>query len=164
MTRWLLILLAALGGLALLGIAAGRLGLLAGSPPPDLGVREGKLKAPSTRPNSVSSQTALWPGHPRAAYAQIAPLALVGGDGPATLAKLRQLVDSTPGARVVLAEGDYLRCEFSTPLMRYTDDVEFWLDRQAGVVQLRSASRLGYSDRGANRARIEALRVRLAGG
>lgn len=164
MWRWLIYIAALLGGLAVLGIAAGRLGLLAGSPPSDLGVRDGKLKAPSNRPNSVSSQTALWPGHPRAAYAQIAPLALVGGDGPATLAKIRQLVDSTPGARVVLAQGDYLRCEFSTPLMRYTDDVEFWLDRSAGVVHLRSASRLGYSDRGANRARIEALRARLAAG
>lgn len=164
MTRWLLITVAALGGLAVLGIAAGRLGLLAGSPPADLGVREGKLKAPSTRPNSVSSQTALWPGHPRAAYAQIAPLALVGGGGPATLAKIRQLVENTPGARVVQGEGDYLRCEFSTPLMRYTDDVEFWFDPAAQVVQVRSASRLGYSDRGANRARIEALRTRLAAG
>ncbi len=164
MTRWILIIVAALGGLTLLGIAAGRLGLLAGSPPADLGVREGKLKAPSTRPNSVSSQTPLWPGHPRAAYAQIAPLALVGGSGPATLAKIRQLVETTPGARVVQAEGDYLRCEFSTPLMRYTDDVEFWFDPAAQVVQVRSASRLGYSDRGANRARIEALRARLAAG
>jgi uncharacterized protein (DUF1499 family) len=65
---------------------------------------------------------------------------------------------------VVQAEGDYLRCEFSTPLMRYTDDVEFWFDPAAQVVQVRSASRLGYSDRGANRARIEALRARLAAG
>jgi uncharacterized protein (DUF1499 family) len=48
--------------------------------------------------------------------------------------------------------------------MRYTDDVEFWFDPAAQVVQVRSASRLGYSDRGANRARIEALRARLAAG
>jgi uncharacterized protein (DUF1499 family) len=164
MGRWLIYIAAVLGGLAVLGIAAGRLGLLTGSPPDDLGVREGKLKAPSSRPNSVSSQTVLWPGHAQAAYAQIAPLALVGGSGPATLAKLRQLVENTPGARVLQAEGDYLRCEFTTPLMRYTDDVEFWFDPAAQVVQLRSASRLGYSDRGANRARIEALRARLAAG
>jgi uncharacterized protein (DUF1499 family) len=40
--------------------------------------------------------------------------------------------------------------------------VEFWLDPAAGVVQVRSASRLGYGDWGANRKRVEALRQRLA--
>ena len=161
MLRWTLYTAAVLLLLALLGIAAGRLGLLTGTPPADLGVREGKLKAPSTRPNSVSSQAALWPGHPQLAYAGIAPLA-VAGDGAAAIAKIRGLLEKTPGARVVQADAGYLRAEFTTPLMRYTDDVEFWFDPAAGAVQVRSASRIGYSDRGANRARIEALRARLA--
>lgn len=163
MLRWTVYTAAVLGVLALLGIAAGRLGLLTGKAPPDLGVREGKLKAPSTRPNSVSSQAVLWPGHPQLAYASIAPLT-VAGDGAAAMAQVRRLVESTPGARVVQGDAGYLSAEYTTPLMRYTDDVEFWFDAVAGVVQVRSASRLGYSDRGANRARIEALRVRLAAG
>ena len=161
MLRWMVYALLAVLALALLGLAAGRLGLLAGQAPADLGVRDGRLKAPSTRPNSVSSQAALWPGHPRLAYASIAPLPALG-DEARTLARLRSLVEATPGARVVQAEGGYLRAEFTTPLMRYTDDVEFWFDSTAGVVQVRSASRLGYSDRGANRARVEALRQQLA--
>ncbi len=163
MLRWLIYAAATLVVLAVLGIAAGRLGLLAGAPPADLGVRDGKLKAPSTRPNSVSSQAALWPGHPQQAYASIAPLA-VAGDAATAMRRLRSVVESMPGARVVQADAGYLRAEFTTPLMRYTDDVEFWFDAAAGVVQLRSASRIGYSDRGANRARIEALRARLAAG
>jgi len=161
MPRWTLYVAAGLLLLALLGLAAGRLGMLAGKAPADLGVREGRLKAPSTSPNSVSSQAALWPGHPQLAYASIAPLA-VAGDAAAAMAKVRSVVESTPGARVVQANGDYLRAEFTTPLMRYTDDVEFWFDSAAGVVQVRSASRLGESDIGANRARVEALRARLA--
>ena len=40
-------------------IAAGRLGLLRRSPPLDLGVRDGRLKAPSNKPNSISSQAGL---------------------------------------------------------------------------------------------------------
>jgi hypothetical protein len=40
------------------GLGAGRLGLLQGSPPSDLGVREGRLKPPATSPNSISSQAA----------------------------------------------------------------------------------------------------------
>lgn len=161
MPRWTLYVAAGLLLLALLGLAAGRLGMLAGKAPADLGVREGRLKAPSTSPNSVSSQAALWSGHPQLAYASIAPLA-VAGAAAAAMAKVRSVVESTPGARVVQANGDYLRAEFTTPLMRYTDDVEFWFDSAAGVVQVRSASRLGESDIGANRARVEALRARLA--
>ena len=167
MLRWTLYTAAVVLLLALLGIAAGRLGLLTGRAPADLGVREGRLKAPSTRPNSVSSQAALWPGHPQLAYAAIAPLPVppeASRDGAAAMARLRSLVESTPGARVIQGDAGYLRAEYTTPLMRYTDDVEFWFDAAAGAVQVRSASRLGYSDRGANRARIEALRARLAAG
>ena len=165
MLRWALYAAAGLALLALLGLAAGRLGLWAGQPPGDLGVREGRLKAPSANPNSVSSQAALWPGHAQLAYASIAPLAVavaVAGDAAAAMAKVRSVVESTPGARVLQADAGYLRAEFTTPLMRYTDDVEFWFDSAAGVVQVRSASRLGEGDLGVNRARIEMLRARLA--
>jgi uncharacterized protein (DUF1499 family) len=156
--KWFLLVVAAL---VLLGIAAGQLGLLRGKAPGDLGVKDGKLKAPALTPNSVSSQADLWPGHPQQAFARIAPLA-VAGDPAATMARVRAAVESTAGAVVVKAEGDYLYAQYTTPLMRYTDDVEFWFDRAAGVVQVRSASRLGEGDLGANRQRIEALRGRLS--
>ncbi len=162
MLKWILITAGAIVVLTLLLALAGQLGLLRGSMPPDNGVHEGKLKRPSKTPNSVSSQADLWPEHPQRDYARIAPLALVG-DGPATLARLQQLIQSTPGAKVVQARADYLQATFSTPLMKYTDDAEFWFDPAAGVVQVRSASRLGQRDFGANRARIEALRAKLAG-
>jgi uncharacterized protein (DUF1499 family) len=156
--KWLLVAVAAL---ALLGVLAGQAGLLRGSRPADLGVKDGRLKPPALTPNSVSSQADLWPDHPMREFARIAPLALVG-DGPATIARLKSLIQATPGAELVAARADYLQATFTTPLMKYTDDVEFWFDPAAGVVQLRSASRLGHGDMGANRARIEALRQRLA--
>ncbi len=156
--KWVLTVLAAA---VLLAVAVGQLGWLRGAAPPDLGVKEGKLKAPSARPNSVSSQADLWPAHPQQAYARIAPLA-VNGDAAAAMARVKAAVEASAGAAVVKADGDYLYAQFTTPLMRYTDDAEFWFDRAAGVVQVRSASRLGESDMGANRKRIEALRARLA--
>lgn len=159
---WLVRLLIGLGALTLLGMLAGQIGLLRGRAPEDLGVCDGKLKAPSRKPNSVSSQADLWPGHPQQAYARIAPLP-AGPDGATTLARLHKLLADWPGARVVKAEGDYLYAEFTTPLMKYTDDTEFWLDRSAGVLHVRSASRLGRSDLQANRKRVEALRAALAG-
>ncbi len=148
--------------LTLATVGAGQAGLFKGTAPTDLGVRDGKLKAPSTSPNSVSSQAGLWPGHPRAQEAQVAPLALKNGDGPATMAALLEVVRVAPGAVVMQSGPDYLYAQFTTPLMKYTDDVEFWLDPAAGVVQVRSASRVGNSDLGANRQRVEAVRAHLA--
>ncbi len=145
-------------GLTLL--VAGRFGALAGRPPADLGVRDGRLKPPSRTENSVSSQAALYPDHPQRQYAEIAPLRL-RGDGPATIAKIATLVRATPGAEVVTSAPDYLYARYTSPLMRFVDDVEFWFDPASGVVQVRSASRIGRGDLGANRRRIEALRAAL---
>ncbi len=143
--------------------AAARMGAFAGTAPVDLGVRDGKLKAPSPTPNSVSSQAALWPDHPQRAQAEIAPLALQG-DAAATLARLALLIETTPGARIVERRPDYLSVQFTTPLMRFVDDAEFWFDPAAHVIQLRSASRVGRGDLGTNRQRIERLRAALAAG
>ena len=154
-------LLKALTLLVALAFCAGQLGWLQGHAPADLGVHDGRLKAPSATPNSVSSQADLWPGHPQQAYARIAPLALAGDADPA-MARLQTVVAAMPGARIVSAQGDYLRAEFTSRWMKFVDDTEFWLDRSAGVVQVRSASRLGEGDLGVNRARVEAVRAALA--
>ena len=156
--KWILIVIAVL---VVGGIAAGQLGFLKSTPPADIGVRDGRLKAPSNTDNSVSSQAGLYPDHPQRAYATIAPLALVG-DGPATMAKIKAIVQSTSGAALVKSEPDYLYAQYTTPLMKYVDDVEFWFDPANAVVQVRSASRIGKSDLGANRKRVEALRAALA--
>lgn len=166
MSRWLRALVALAAVIALLGaatIAAGRLGWLQGQRPPDLGVVDGRLKAPSTTPNSVSSQARLHPGHPRQREAQIDPLAF-RGDGAVAMARLAALVEATDGAHIVERRADYLYATFTTPLMRFVDDVEFWLDPVDNVIHVRSASRIGHGDRGANRARIEALRQRFEAG
>jgi uncharacterized protein (DUF1499 family) len=144
-------------------LVAARLNLFSGRPPDNLGVRDGKLKPPSKTPNSVSSQAALWPDHPQREVAAIAPLALKG-DGPATIARLAQIVEAMDGARIVERRPDYLYAQFTTRLMRFVDDAEFWFDPAAGVVQVRSASRVGGKDFGVNRARIEAIRAHLAAG
>jgi len=154
--KWLLVAAAAL---ALLALLAGQLGLLSGTPPQDLGVRDGRLKAPSRTPNSVSSQATLWPG-PRENRAQIDPLP-ARGDTPATMARLKAVVEAMPGARVVDAQPDYLYVQFTTRWMRFVDDAEFWFDPVAQVVQVRSASRVGRKDFGVNRARVEAIRAAL---
>ncbi len=160
--KWVLWVVAAL---AVLALVAGQLGWLRGPQPSRLGAAEGKLKPPSKTPNSVSSQADLWPDHPQREYARIAPLpaGAAAGGTDAAWARLRSVVEGERSARIVLAEGDYLHAQFTTRWLGFTDDVEFWLDRNAGVIHVRSASRLGRRDFGVNRARIEALRARLAG-
>jgi uncharacterized protein (DUF1499 family) len=144
-------------------LLSARLGAFSGSTPDNLGLRDGRLKPPSNTPNSVSSQAALWPGHPQHDDAAIAPLSLKG-DGPATIVRLAQIIEGMEAARIVERRPDYLYAQFTTRLMRFVDDAEFWFDPAAGVVQVRSASRVGRKDFGVNRARIEAIRARLAAG
>jgi uncharacterized protein (DUF1499 family) len=157
--RRLSVLLAAAAAVVLL---AGRFGAFAGDVPTDLGVRDGRLKAPSPTPNSVSSQADLWPEHPMREPSRIAPLPLLPAGAPATMNRLRALAEAMPGASVVTANREYLRVQFETRWLGFVDDAEFWAEPGAGVVQVRSASRLGRRDFGTNRARIEAIRAQLA--
>lgn len=153
--KWTALLVAVL---VIAAIVAGRLGMLRGKPP-ELGLHDGRLKPPSNTPNSVSSQAALYPEHRMRAYAQIEPLSW-RGDPAQAMARLRAVVDGMPGAQVQRAEPGYLYATFTTPLMQFVDDVEFALD-PAGVIHVRSASRIGHGDRGLNRERVEEIRRRL---
>ena len=143
---------------ATLALIAGQLGWLEGPAPSDLGVKEGRLKPPARVPNSVSSQA------DPSSNAFIEPLAARFGDrdGRATLATLQTIVQEMPGAKVVNLDGPYLYAQFTSTWFRFVADTEFWFDASAGVVHVRSASRLGETDLGTNRARIEAIRARLA--
>lgn len=141
-------------------ILAGQFGFLTGRAPTDLGARDGRLKPPSDTPNSVSSQADLYPNHPQRAYAAIAPLAYAG-DADEALRRLAAVLLATPRCKLVTQHPDYLYAQCSTALLRFTDDVEFWLDRSAHLIQVRSASRLGQGDLGANRARVETIRAQF---
>jgi len=157
LVRWLL-MAAVLLALAVFG--AGKAGLLAGSTPSDLGVRNGKLAAPAITPNSVFSQADLYPGHPQQTHARIAPLSYAG-DPTAAMKQLAGIIRQMNGATLVREQPDYLYAQFRTPWLGFVDDAEFWHDPAAQVIQVRSASRLGDSDLGLNRQRIEAIRQRL---
>jgi len=139
-------------------LAAGQLGLLSGKRPTDLGLHGGMLKPPVlTASNVVSSYAAL---QPHTDYHVIAPIT-VAGDGKTAFLKLAELVGKMDGATIITSEPGYVYAEFQTRLLKFVDDVEFVLDEPAGVIQMRSASRLGIKDLGANRQRLEAIRMRF---
>lgn len=159
---WLRLFLIVIVSAFLLLFAAGQLGLLAGKPAQEaLGVRDGRLAAPALTPNSVTSQADLYPDHPQKDHARIAPLRY-SGSGQAAMARLAATVRAMERTRIVVEQSDYIHAEIQTRWLRFTDDMEFWLDPSAGVIQVRSASRLGKGDLGANREHIEAIRARFA--
>ena len=126
--------------------------MFAGKRPHNLGYDNGRLAPCKKTPNCVSSQADL-----ADAQHYIAPIALKKD----AIAQVRKAVESMPRARVVQAEPGYLYAEFTSKLMGFVDDVEFLYDPAKGVVHVRSASRLGRSDFGVNRDRVERLRALL---
>lgn len=145
-------------GLPAIVLLAGQMNLLAGRRPDDLGVRDGLLKPPVAHSwNSVSSQAER---HEHTDYHLIAPLRY-SGDAGAAFGRLEQTVAAMPGATVVERQPGYLYAQFQTRMLKFVDDVEFLLDAPAGVIHMRSASRLGRKDFGANRQRLEAVRQRF---
>jgi len=76
---------------------------------------------------------------------------------PKTVQTLKEIITAYPRTTIITALDNYIHAEFRTHL-GFVDDVEFLIDEAAGVVHVRSASRIGYWDFGANRKRIEKLR------
>lgn len=70
---------------------------------------------------------------------------------------IMDVVAEQPRARVVSRDTQYVRAEFRSRLFRFVDDVVFYVDLAAHVVHFRSASRVGRSDFGVNRKRMELL-------
>lgn len=139
-------------------VMVGQLGLLSGTRPTDLGLKDGMLKAPKKGYwNVVSSYAAR---QPHTDYHIIAPIKF-SGSGKDAFARLEAVVRSMPGASVITRQDQYLYAQFQSKLLKFTDDVEFVLDEPAGVIQMRSASRLGRKDFGVNRKRLEEIRARL---
>ena len=93
----------------------------------------------------------------------IAPLTLSVAPSEAWAA-LKAHIAQQPRMTVITERDDYLHVEARTRLMRFTDDVEFHLRPDAGAIAVRSASRVGYSDLGANAKRLEAIRAALIAG
>lgn len=104
-------------------------------------------------PNCVSS-LAHDPDH------SVKPFAFNGSPARAW-ERLKAVLGSEKRVTIQAEEGAYLRAEFRSLVFRFVDDVEFVLVPAERLIHVRSASRTGYSDFGANRKRVERLRVKF---
>jgi uncharacterized protein (DUF1499 family) len=127
---------------------SGLLAACTGKRPNNLGVRDDRLAACPSSPNCVSSQAS-------DERHRIAPLAF-NGDPDTAFARLKQILARRNDTAVIEEKPGYLRVELRTTF--FVDDGEFQLDRIGRVIHVRSASRLGYSDLGKNRSRMEEIR------
>lgn len=127
--------------------------IFSGKRPNTLGVNNGKLAPCPNSPNCVSSQST-------DAQHQIAPLTFTTNPQQA-IANLKNIIQSLPRTKIITETEDYIYAEFKSALMGFVDDVEFYLDPQANIIHVRSASRLGQSDLGVNRQRIETIRAKF---
>lgn len=114
------------------------------------GVAHGNLTPCPTSPNCVSTRAE----DPQQA---IAPYAYTGGRED-TRNRLLRVIAELPRTRIITSTDSYLHVEFRSKIWRFVDDVEFVFDDASQTVQFRSASRLGYSDLGVNRKRMETIR------
>jgi uncharacterized protein (DUF1499 family) len=146
--RWLI-------GVVSVSTACGMLlpGGCSGSRPSVVGKGEGKLAPCPETPNCVNT-------HASDSTHAIEPLRYAGSEGEA-MERLVRVIESMPRTKLITRTENYLYVEFTSAFWRFVDDVEFSFDRDEKVIHFRSASRLGKSDFGVNRKRMEEIRERF---
>ena len=109
------------------------------------------LAPKNKKPNCVSSAVST-------GKAAIKPLNVAGKSAQAWIA-LKEVIEAQPRMKVIAADDRTMHATDTTKWIKFTDDIEFLLD--GDVIHVRSASRIGYSDWGVNRKRVEAIREQL---
>jgi uncharacterized protein (DUF1499 family) len=115
------------------------------------GLVEGKLSKCPDKPNCVCSEFEADVGH------YIEPIGITAGNASKALSKMKNSVREMGGS-IQVENGNYLAATFTSSIFRFVDDLEIRIDTDEKKIHLRSASRVGHSDRGVNRERIERLK------
>ena len=135
----------------------GLLTFLTAKRPATVGVIGGRLQACDVRKsNCVCSQQPGGQGHVMGPH-EIQPFSFEGDAGDAMTRVIAVLMQQG-NCHIAVNRPDYVHAEFTSDKLGFVDDVEFLLSQAEHVIHVRSASRLGLSDFGVNRARIETLR------
>ena len=104
------------------------------------------------KPNCVSSKSSL-------SLHKIKPIYYKGTPEDAKT-KILEIIKSMPRTKIFMTTKNFIHVEFTSKLFRFVDDAEFYFEN-LGIIHFRSASRIGYSDMGVNRERLEKIRQRF---
>lgn len=119
-----------------------------------MGAGNSVLKACPKSPNCVSSQAGDT-GH------AVAPFPYSDNRAEA-YARLKKVLSQMTRTTIVGEKEDYIHAEARSLIFRFVDDVEFYFPADEKMIHVRSASRVGYSDLGVNRKRVEEIRERFS--
>ncbi|GAB6145822.1 DUF1499 domain-containing protein [Desulfocicer niacini] len=128
----------------------GLLMICMGCKTPEIGLTPAGLRPCPDRPNCVSSQE-------NNDEHKILPLTY-STDKETAYAKIKKIISHQKNAHIVAENADYIHVTFKSKIMGFMDDMEFWFPRDQQLIHLRSASRVGYSDFGVNKKRVETIR------
>ncbi len=129
------------------------LGGCSGHPPSSIGLHDGNFSPCPDSPNCVSSMS-------DREKTYILPLD-IQGDRKEVMSALKSILDEYGGVEILVERDDYIHAGFRSRIFGFVDDVEFYFPEGSLHIHVRSASRLGYWDAGANRKRIEKIRALL---
>lgn len=115
------------------------------------GLVEGRLSKCPDKPNCLCSE------HKSDIDHYIEPITVSLDNGDAVLPVLKSSIREMGGS-MQTESGNYLAATFTSSLFRFVDDLELRIDPDAGLIHVRSASRVGHGDMGINRKRVELLR------
>jgi uncharacterized protein (DUF1499 family) len=115
------------------------------------GLVEGRLKQCPDKPNCVSSERVSDAEH------YIEPLVYSADEAERVMPRFKTIIYDMGGS-IQVEETNYLAATFTSSLFRFVDDLELRIDADQKTIHLRSASRVGYGDGGANRKRVERLK------
>lgn len=112
-----------------------------------IGITNGKFHPCPNSPNCVSTQSI-------DAKHKIDPIKYSNSLEEAKN-KILKIIGSLKRTRIITDSENYIHIEFRTAVFKFVDDVEFYFDDSEKFIHFRSAARLGYSDMGVNRKRME---------
>lgn len=121
----------------------------AGETPKNLGVKDGKFSPCPDKPNCVSSQSL-------EESAKVDPLKFLG-TLEESKERLKKTLHSFENIKIITENENYIHAEATSKIFKFVDDVEFYLDQKNQVIHIKSASRIGHSDLGVNKGRVNSL-------
>ncbi|MDD7909726.1 DUF1499 domain-containing protein [Pseudovibrio exalbescens] len=117
--------------------------------PVHLGYGQSGFSELDGKPNWVSSQT-------QHRNKRVAPLPFKGSLSD-TQEAVRTALTQLGGNEILSQTDSFWHVVFTTPTLRFHDDLELYFDQDTALIQYRSKSRSGTSDLGLNRRRYEAF-------
>ena len=115
------------------------------------GLVEGKLTKCTDKPNCACSEFEADVDH------YVEPIGISASTASKALSRIKNSIREMGGS-IQVEKGNYVAASFTSSIFRFVDDLEIRVDTDQKMIHLRSASRVGHSDRGVNRKRIERLK------